>query len=147
MQEEGGKSLSKMVSDIQGIFHKGERVYEVFSHSIFQVQFTEFYETLKDSRNLAEIMIQIAEGVKLLNSQGYIHCDLKPENILVKAQPIQCKIIDFGSSFKLEKGLPKIVAITLYRQLRQSICLLSFLKPLITIAFLLINSIRSMFGL
>ena len=25
----------------------------------------------------------LAEGVKKINQEGYLHCDLKPENILV----------------------------------------------------------------
>jgi serine/threonine protein kinase len=27
---------------------------------------------------------QIAEGIKMLNEEGFLHCDLKPENILVE---------------------------------------------------------------
>ena len=59
-------------------------------------------------------MIQIAEGIKLLNFEGYIHCDLKPENILVNQTEngnYIYKIIAFGSAFRLEEGLPKIVEI------------------------------------
>ena len=29
IQEVGGKSLSKILSEIQGVFHKNERVYQV----------------------------------------------------------------------------------------------------------------------
>jgi hypothetical protein len=38
VQEVGGKSLSKTISDIQGVFHKGERVYEVIIY-LFRLSF------------------------------------------------------------------------------------------------------------
>jgi protein kinase len=37
---------------------------------------------------------QIIEGIKYLNSKGYIHGDLKPQNIVIKGDKI--KLIDFG---------------------------------------------------
>ena len=50
-----------------------------------------------------------------MNGSGFVHCDLKLDNILVdykdnesSALPI-VKVIDFGSTFEMAKGLPKIV--------------------------------------
>lgn len=62
-------------------------------------------ELAKSGFNL--MLQQIATGIQLLNSEGFVHCDLKPENILVADKT--CKIIDFGSAFKPNHGLPKIV--------------------------------------
>lgn len=38
IQELGGKSLSKAICDIQGVFYKGERVYEV-NQSLYRLNF------------------------------------------------------------------------------------------------------------
>jgi serine/threonine protein kinase len=57
-------------------------------------------------------MIEICQAVQLINKAGFIHCDLKLENIMIelnKGDIPTVKIIDFGSTFELEYGLPKIV--------------------------------------
>lgn len=75
-----------------------------------KVRFSKFYFELARS-GLDQMLQQIAVGIQLLNSEGFIHCDLKPENILVSGTT--CKIIDFGSAFRLSHGLPKIVIVLL----------------------------------
>jgi serine/threonine protein kinase len=56
-------------------------------------------------------MIEICQAMVLLNGAGFIHCDLKLENIMVefKAEKPVVKVIDFGSTFELKYGLPKVV--------------------------------------
>ena len=50
--------------------------------------------------HIANIMSQIANGVKYLHHYGIIHNDLKPSNIMITKQDdsIKIKIIDFGVS-------------------------------------------------
>jgi len=57
-------------------------------------------------------MTEICQAVQLINKSGFIHCDLKLENIMIdisEADVPTVKLIDFGSTFELEYGLPKIV--------------------------------------
>ena len=48
----------------------------------------------------ANIMLQIANGIKYLQLFGIIHRDLKPDNIMIshKGSDINVKIVDFGLS-------------------------------------------------
>jgi serine/threonine protein kinase len=74
-------------------------------------------------------MVEICEAVQLINKAGFIHCDLKLENIMIefnKGDVPTVKIIDFGSTFELEYGLPKIVNIKLFRQLPRNTCPLNY---------------------
>lgn len=56
-------------------------------------------------------MIELCSAVKLVNDHGFIHCDLKLENLMIEfTENIpKLKLIDFGSTFQLANGLPKIV--------------------------------------
>ena len=71
---------------------------------------------MKEKSCFTSIILQICQGIKLLNSNGFIHCDLKLENIMITYDPKIneipiVKIIDFGSTFEYKHGLPKIVQI------------------------------------
>ena len=76
VQELGGTSMSKALSDIQGVFYNNERVYEV--------NFKDVYHELAFKNGLKNILLQICHGVELLNNEGFIHCDLKSENVLIQ---------------------------------------------------------------
>lgn len=69
VQEMAEHNMSKMVNDIQGIFHNNERIYEV--------RFKDFYRQLASHSNLKTVMLELCRAVSLLSQQGFIHCDLK----------------------------------------------------------------------
>ncbi|WP_372364927.1 serine/threonine-protein kinase [Candidatus Uabimicrobium sp. HlEnr_7] len=53
-----------------------------------------------------EIVVRgIAEGLKYLHNQGYIHCDLKPQNVLIhkNGDKIIPKVADFGLAKKVNE--------------------------------------------
>ncbi len=71
---------------------------------------TEYIEgiTLRDYKfasvkNVAKIMINICEKIKLLHNLGIVHCDLKPDNIIIKNDDT-ISIIDFGIANPLGKN-------------------------------------------
>ncbi|KAG7524005.1 proto-oncoprotein serine serine/threonine-protein kinase mos [Solea senegalensis] len=45
----------------------------------------------------------IAHGLRFLHAHSVVHLDIKPANVLVTSDDV-CKIVDFGCSFKLERG-------------------------------------------
>ncbi|XP_062335598.1 proto-oncogene serine/threonine-protein kinase mos [Osmerus eperlanus] len=47
--------------------------------------------------------IDIAHGLDFLHKNDILHLDLKPANVLVSMEDV-CKIVDFGSSLKLDQG-------------------------------------------
>ena len=61
-----------------------------------------------------------------MSKKGFVHCDLKLENIMINfdedGKP-SAKVIDFGSSFEAQKGLPKVVFSLQFRLLPPNICL------------------------
>jgi serine/threonine protein kinase len=71
--------------------------------------------------------MEICQAISLINSAGFIHCDLKLENVMIEldGEEPSVKIIDFGSTFELKYGLPKIVRLLTFRQLLQSTCRLN----------------------
>lgn len=69
IQELCEHNLSKLVSDIQGVFHNNERIYEV--------RFKEFYRELTSKNHLKKVMIELCQTIQLINRAGFIHCDLK----------------------------------------------------------------------
>ena len=51
-------------------------------------------------RELVEIWLQLAKGLKEIHDKNYVHRDLKPENILITFNN-EVKISDFGISTSL----------------------------------------------
>jgi len=47
-----------------------------------------------------EVFVQVAEGLRAMHRQGYVHADIKPNNILI-TPAWRAKIIDFGQSCPL----------------------------------------------
>ncbi len=47
-----------------------------------------------------DIFIQVAQGLRAMHQQGYVHCDLKPNNIL-RDDHGHAKVIDYGQSCKI----------------------------------------------
>ncbi|KAM4606783.1 proto-oncogene serine/threonine-protein kinase mos [Polymixia lowei] len=45
--------------------------------------------------------VDILHGLRFLHSHGIVHLDLKPANVIVSNEDV-CKIVDFGSSLKLD---------------------------------------------
>jgi len=54
-------------------------------------------------REMLQLAIQVAEGLKAAHAAGLIHRDIKPGNILLDGGG-QAKIVDFGLALLLEKG-------------------------------------------
>ena len=98
MYELGGESLSKMLFEVKGEFHNGERIYFINHQN--------FYFDIKKSKNLMRQFIQkLTHAFDLLQQQGIVHADVKSDNILVSytEDTITCvKLIDFGSAFLFE---------------------------------------------
>jgi dual specificity tyrosine-phosphorylation-regulated kinase 2/3/4 len=96
--ELGGDSLSKMLFEVKGEFHNGERIYFINHQN--------FYFDIKKSKNLMRQFIQkLTHAFDLLQQQGIVHADVKSDNILVSytEDTITCvKLIDFGSAFLFE---------------------------------------------
>ena len=93
--ELGGISLSKLLFDVKGEFHNGERIYFVNHQN--------FYLALKKNKHLLRQFIEkLMYAFDLLQLQGIVHADIKSENILVSytsEEITSVKIIDFGSAF------------------------------------------------
>lgn len=88
------------------------------------MRFKEFYGSLVGKGQLKQVMTEICQAVALINAAGFIHCDLKLENIMIEfngENPV-VKIIDFGSTFELKYGLPKVVTPSPLRPSLPSIC-------------------------
>jgi eukaryotic-like serine/threonine-protein kinase len=52
-----------------------------------------------DQADVLDLFIQAAEGLKVMNNMGYVHCDIKPNNIL-RDRHGRVKVIDYGQSCK-----------------------------------------------
>ena len=53
---------------------------------------------MDEDSQIKVIMKQILEGVRYLHEElGVLHRDLKPDNIMISDNPLQVKIIDFGT--------------------------------------------------
>ncbi|KAM3593347.1 uncharacterized protein V6R79_010898 [Siganus canaliculatus] len=59
-------------------------------------------EPLREDRWL-RYSTDIVHGLRFLHSQNVVHLDIKPANVLVSSEDV-CKIADFGSSIKLDRG-------------------------------------------
>lgn len=96
--ELGGDSLSKMLFEVKGEFHNGERIYFI-NHQ-------DFYFDVKKSKNLMRQFIQkLVHAFDLLQQQGVVHADVKSDNVLVSYSNdtiTNVKLIDFGSAFMYE---------------------------------------------
>ncbi len=64
----------------------------------------EFNRPLVD---VVRLFIPVAEGLRAMHQQGFVHADLKPNNILV-AEGDQVKLIDLGQSCKIREAKPRI---------------------------------------
>ena len=53
--------------------------------------------------NILEYAKQIANGIKNMHDNNYVHLDLKPDNILICGMDKVCKLIDFGNSLHRDK--------------------------------------------
>ncbi len=55
---------------------------------------------------VAEVVAQLADGLRCLHAAGIVHRDLKPENILVRTTaPLRLAIADFGLSRVIEQSV------------------------------------------
>lgn len=98
--EVGGNSLSKMLFDVKGEFHNGERIYFV-NHQDF------YYDVKNNKMLLRQFLLKLMLAFDLLQSQGIVHADIKSDNILVsynKDEITNVKLIDFGSAFLFERA-------------------------------------------
>ncbi|MFQ5462812.1 MAG: serine/threonine protein kinase [Phycisphaerae bacterium] len=64
----------------------------------------EFRRPLGD---VVRLFIPVAEGLRAMHQQGFVHADLKPNNILVAADD-QVKLIDLGQSCRIREAKPRI---------------------------------------
>lgn len=96
--ELGGESLSKMLFDVKGEFHNGERIYFINHQN--------FYHDIKSNKHLMrQFLYKLMLAFDLIQSQGIVHADIKSDNILVAYNDNEItsvKLIDFGSAFIFE---------------------------------------------
>ena len=68
-----------------------------------------------DLGDVLDLFIQAAEGLKVMNNMGLVHCDIKPNNIL-RDRHGRVKVIDYGQSCKIGtvkdriQGTPDFIA-------------------------------------
>ena len=99
--EKCGLSLSNLSFKIKGEFYNNERIY--------YIQKGKFLKNIFENVNQFKLLTRkIIEGIDYMNNKGIIHSDIKPENILIELEDLnnnfsikKIKIIDYGSSFKL----------------------------------------------
>ena len=64
-----------------------------------------------EEEEIAQIILQIAEGLEYLHKNGIVHRDLKPDNVLYKSER-ELVISDFGVSQRLKSTLSKSIKAT-----------------------------------
>ena len=76
-----------------------------------KVRFKDLYKQLGSKGYLKKILTELCLGLHLISKAGLVHCDLKLENIMIDMNQNgpTVKIIDFGSTFHLSRGLPRVV--------------------------------------
>ena len=65
--------------------------------------------------SMVDIMMQVLRGVDHMHTRAIVHLDLKPENIGVvisSRAKLQCKIMDFGSTVRLDQAIAGLVVHT-----------------------------------
>ena len=63
-----------------------------------------------DSEFIKIVSRQLAQGVRYIHSEGFVHRDLNPNNVLLDLKSGFClKIADFGLSVRLNDGSPNIM--------------------------------------
>ena len=91
---------------------------------VFEIMGCNLYELIKqnlfagfDEEKIRIYVVQILEGLRLLEDLSIIHCDLKPENILLskKQNSNRIKIIDFGSSCYVREQMYSYIQSRYYR--------------------------------
>lgn len=93
--------MTEHLFEVKGEFYEGQRVY--------MVHHSRFYHSMRTNLSLLrDFLGRVGLVLRMLARIGIVHADLKPENILIKydadTETIQSlKIIDFGSSFLLNK--------------------------------------------
>ena len=122
MGEEEEKAIINEINILKSLDHPNiMKVYEYYNSekvlSIVSELCTggELYEKISSSGYLSEkvskyIMKQLLSAVSFCHENGIIHRDLKPENLLIESEEeakmeyFTIKVIDFGTSDKLNKG-------------------------------------------
>lgn len=72
-------------------------------------------ELPRDLSDVLDTFVQAAEGLKVMNQMGIVHCDIKPNNIL-RDRHGRVKVIDYGQSCKIGtvkeriQGTPDFIA-------------------------------------
>jgi len=65
--------------------------------------------------SMRDIMMQVLRGVEHMHTRSIVHLDLKPENIGIVTSSranLQCKIMDFGSTVRLDQAVKGLVVHT-----------------------------------
>ncbi|VDL60921.1 unnamed protein product [Hymenolepis diminuta] len=84
-----------------------ENLYEVLNRGNFQGL------PVKIIRSVTKCVLKC---LAILNEESIIHCDIKPENILlVPGDKVQVKLIDFGSSCRVEEQIYNYIQSRYYR--------------------------------
>ena len=122
MGEEEEKAIINEINILKSLDHPNiMKVYEYYNSekvlSIVSELCTggELYDKISSSGSLSEkvskyIMKQLLSAVSFCHENGIIHRDLKPENLLIESEEeakmeyFTIKVIDFGTSDKLNKG-------------------------------------------
>lgn len=96
--------FSPYIMKAHRIEYENRKLFIVFD--LMEMSLTQFIKKIgrkglvkmDEDNQIKVIMKQILEGVRYLHDElGVLHRDLKPDNIMISDNPLQVKIIDFGT--------------------------------------------------